>query len=169
LALAPPRPTDDTAAGIDLAWLGDAGRSLRTLPVIWATVDMERALVEFGLSPARAAAAVDDPLLGARVLVLGQGDVDTAIALAEPSTEGRLAATLARHGEGPAGRYVGVPIDLDEIRTLAAAAGIAISRPAGGPFGPEVLVLAAGLGGRSLVLVDASGVLVDPAAVPSRP
>jgi benzoyl-CoA-dihydrodiol lyase len=59
-------------------------------------------------------------------------------------------------------RYVGVTIDLDEIRTLAAAAGIAVSRPAVGPFGPEVLVLGAGLGGRSLVLVE-------PPAVPSRP
>jgi hypothetical protein len=157
-----PLPAEDPAAGIELAWLGDAGRSLRTLPVIWATVDLERALVEFGLNPARSAAAVDDPLLGARVLVVGQGDVDTTIALAEPSTEGRLAATLARHGEGPAGRYVGVPIDLDEIRTLAAAAGIAISRPAVGPFGPEVLVVGAGLGGRSFVLVE-------PPAVPSRP
>jgi hypothetical protein len=155
-------PAEDTAAGIELAWLGAAGRSLRTLPVIWATVEMERALVEFGLNPARAAAAVDDPLLGARVLVLGHGEVETAIALAEPSTEGRLAATLARHGEGPAGRYVGVPIDLDEIRTLAAAAGVAISRPAVGPFGPEVLVLGVGLGGRSLVLVE-------PPAVPSLP
>ena len=157
-----PLPAEDTAAGIDLAWLEDAGRSLRTLPVIWATVDMERALVEFGLNPARATAAVDDPLLGARVVVPGQGDVDTTIALAEPSTEGRLAATLARQGEGPAGRYVGVPIDLDEIRTLAAAAGIAISRPAVGPFGREVLVFGAGLGGRSLVLVEQP-------AVPSRP
>jgi hypothetical protein len=157
-----PLPAEGTAAGSELAWLGDAGRSLRTLPVIWATVDMERALVEFGLDPGRAAAAIDDPLLGARVLVVGQGDVDTTIALAEQSTEGRLAATLARHGEGPAGRYVGVPIDLDEIRTLAAAAGIAISRPAVGPFGRQVLVLGAGLGGRSLVLVE-------PPAVPSRP
>jgi hypothetical protein len=157
-----PFPAEDTAAGIELAWLGDAGRSLRTLPVIWATVDMDRALVECGLNPARATAAVDDPLLGARVLVLGPRDVDTTIALAEPSTEGRLAATLARHGEGPAGRYVGVPIDLDEVRSLATAAGIAISRPAVGPFGREVLVLGAGLGGRSLVLVE-------PPAVPSRP
>ena len=157
-----PLPAEDAATGTDLAWLGDAGRSLRTLPLIWATVEMERALVEFGLNPARAAAAVDDPLLGARVLVVRQDDVDTPIALAEPSTEGRLAATLARHGEGPAGRYVGLPIDLGMIRVLAAAAGIAISRPAVGPFGPEVLVLGSGLGGRSLVLVE-------PPAVPSRP
>jgi hypothetical protein len=161
-------PADDPA-GSAFAWLGDAGRSLRTLAVIWATVEMERALVEFGLGPARAEAAVDDPLIGARVLVLGHGEFDTTIALAEPSTEGRLAATLARHGEGPAGRYVGVPVDLDEVRAHAGAAGIAISRPAVGPFGSEVLVLGAGLGGRSFVLVDASGVLVDPAAVPSRP
>jgi hypothetical protein len=155
-------PADGDAAGATPAWLAGLAGAFRWHRAIWATVEMERALVEFGLNPARATAAFDDPLLGARVLVVRHGDGDTTIALAEPSTEGRLAATLARHGEGPAGRYVGVPADLDEIRTLAAAAGIAISRPAVGPFGPEVLVLGAGLGGRSLVLVESP-------AVPSPP
>lgn len=156
----------------DLAWLGVAHAGRRELAVIWATVDLERVLRELGLEPALAAATVDDPLLGGRVLDLDE-PVPAAvgavvglagrhrIVLAEPSTEGRLAAFLARHGEGPAGRYVGVALDLAAISTRAAAAGIAVSRPGTGPFGPEVLVLGGRLGSPHLILVEV-------AAVPSR-
>jgi hypothetical protein len=191
-------PADD-AAGTALAWLGDAGRPLRTLAVIWATVELERARAELvragavraaeapaaveGAAEARASVegaatgsasaelavtAVEDPHLGARVLVLPAAEDGAPVALAEPSTEGRLAATLARHGEGPAGRYVLAPAGLDAVRTLAAAAGISISRPAIGPFGSSVLVLAGRVAGPHLILVDPPGFLVDPAAVPSR-
>ena len=176
-------PADDEA-GAAPAWLGDAGRSLRTLAVIWATVELERARAELtNLEPAStgsaaadlAAIAIEDPLLGARVVVLPAAGDGVPVALAEPSTEGRLAATLARHGEGPAGRYVLAPAGLATVRSLAAAAGIPISGPAIGPFGRSVLVLAgrvAGphliLAGRHLILVDPPGILVQPAAVPSR-
>lgn len=159
----------------ELAWLGVEAVGRRELAVIWATVDLERVLRDLGVEPALAAATVDDPLLGARVLVLDLDEsvpaaVGTVIdlvgqhrvALAEPSTEGRLAASLARHGEGPAGRYVGVTLGLATIATRAAAAGIAISRPETGPFGPEVLVLGGRLGSPHLILVEV-------AAVPSRP
>lgn len=158
----------------ELAWLGAAHAGRRDLAVIWATVDLERVLRELGLEPARAAATVDDPLLGGRVLDLDQpvpaavgaavaGRVGPRrIALAEPSTEGRLAAFLARHGEGPAGRYVGVALDVAAIATRAAAAGIPLSRPEIGPFGPEVIVLGSGLGSPYLIVVEV-------AALPSRP
>lgn len=145
-----------------LDWLGDAAGRLRTIAEISGTVDLERALVEFGSDPALAAAALPDPLLGARIVVVQRGDRESMIALAEPSTEGRLAATLARHGEGPAGRYIWAPVGLDEIGRLASAAGIAVSRRASGPFGPEVLVRGGALGSRSWIFVEA-------AAVPSLP
>ena len=157
----------------DLAWLGGDGTGRGDLAVIWATVDLARVLRDLGLAPTLAAATVDDPLLGGRVLDLDEpvlaalgADVGLAgarrIALAEPSTEGRLAAFLARHGEGPAGRYVGVALDVAAIATRAAAAGIAVSRPEIGPFGREVIVFGGGLGSPHLVLAEV-------AAVPSRP
>jgi hypothetical protein len=177
----------DGAAGTAPGWLGDEGRSLRTLAVIWATVDLERAradlesaaVVRAAESPARAglaASAFEDPHLGARVVVLPAAGNGVPVALAEPSTEGRLAATLARHGEGPAGRYVLVRAGLAAVLTRAAAAGIPLSAPAIGPFGRSVLVMGGRVAGPHLIpagphliLVDPPGTLAARAAVPSRP
>ena len=142
----------------DLGWLSGgegSGSEPRLLAEIHGTVELERALRERGERPSRAAEAVDDPLLGARVLVLGHG-----LVLAEPSTEGRLAASLARHDEGLHGRYLEAPASLAEVARRAAAAGIALSRPADGPFGPEVLVLGSRIGDRHVILVE-------PRSVPS--
>lgn len=148
-------PAGDEAS---VGWLGPGSGTL--IAPILATVDLERALRDLGAAaPARPPAP--DPLLGARVALVeapGAG----RLAVAEPSTEGRLAAFLARHGEGPAGRYVRSLVGLDEVRTRAAAAGIALSRPAIGPFGRSILVLGGPVTGPQLILVD-------PAAVPSRP
>jgi hypothetical protein len=166
---------DDTHTGAELEgpsldWLAWDGGTLRTLAEIWATVDLERALDGAAID----GAVTDDPLLGARVAIVSAGD-GTPTAVAEPSTEGRLAATLARHGEGLVGRYLQSPVALDAVRILAAVAGVAISRPAEGPFGPSVLVLTA-LGARPhLILVDPlaarpkPAARPDPAAVPSPP
>jgi len=133
------------------------------LAPIWATVELERALGDLGTVPDEAGAAalvdgaVEDPLLGARVIVV-PSDVDgLRIALAEPSTEGRLAATLVRNGEGPAGRYVLAPFGLAVVKARAAAAGLVVSSPAGGPFGPAVLVLGGPIAGPHLILVDPAG------------
>jgi len=81
-----PRPTDD--------W-SEAPRAL-----IIATLDAARA--EEDLAPALGSAwrdAGDDAVLGARCrrMVVGRG----TLVLAEPSTEGYVAACLARWGEGP--------------------------------------------------------------------
>ena len=171
--------SDDSRTGDPLTapsptWLGEKAGSLRVLAEIWATVELERALADLarravvaGAADAIGAAdvvagAVDDPLLGARVVVVPSGPGAPPVALAEPSTEGRLAATLARHDEGPAGRYVVAPASLDVVRALARAARVPLSRLAVGPFGPSVLVLSGSVTGPHLILVD-------PAAVPSRP
>ena len=155
------------SAANDLAWL-DAGRGgPRVVAEILATVELERALEVLGvpaaeIAGARASATLD-PLLGARVVVLPpRGHGEPSIALVEPSTEGRVAATLARRGEGPIGRYVAAPTTLDDVRVRAAAAAVPVSRPADGPFGPEVLVLDGPVTGPHLIVCD-------PAAVPSRP
>lgn len=137
----------------ELDWLtsgdGDSAEDPTLLAEIHATVELERALAALGESASRADAAVDEPLLGARVVGLEAG-----VVLAEPSTEGRLAATLARHGESPAGRYLGVPFALDDIARRAAAAGVSLSRPARGPFGPEVLVLGGPVSGPHTLVVE---------------
>jgi hypothetical protein len=103
-----------------------------------------------------------DALLGARVVVLLPGPDGPSLAVAEPITEGRLAATLARHGEGPAGRYLAVTDGLGKARDRAAALGVALSRVEDGPFGSSMLLLIGPVSGPHLILCE-------PAAVPSAP
>lgn len=92
----------------------------------WATVDLERAAGRFGRL--RFGDPVADPSLGARAVVAAVAG-GPALVLLEPSREGRLAATLARLGEGPCVLYVAL-----DRRPSAAAPG----RPVDGPFGPQV-------------------------------
>jgi hypothetical protein len=68
----------------------------------WATVELDRAVPEF--APVQFGAAMPDGSLGARARVgrVGAG----SLVLLEPSTEGRLAAALARFGEGVTAIYV---------------------------------------------------------------
>ena len=148
----------------ELAWLArDLPSPPEPLAPIWATVELERALLDLDQPLERVATADDDPHLGARVVVIDIGNAGAdRLVLAEPSTEGRLAGALARHGERPAGRYVAVPATIATIGRRAARAGVAISRPGSGPFGRQVLVLDGAIGGPFLILVES-------AAVPSRP
>jgi hypothetical protein len=135
--------------------LGSLEAGLEPIARIVATVELERALVEHGRAAAEAEAAIEEPLLGARVAIVDAGTEGT-IALAEPITEARLAATLARHGEGVVGRYASVAPgdDLAAFRKHAAKLGIAVSRAADGPFGRAVLVLAGPVTGPHLVVVE---------------
>ena len=151
-----------------LAWLGEGAERLRTIAEISSTVDLERRLAAFRTlrttadpGVVDALETVEDPLLGARVLVLRKDD-GQAVALAEPSTEGRLAAALARHGEAHVGTYLEAPFGLDVVRARAAAANVPLSRVATGPFGRSVLVLPGTLTGLHLILVERP-------AVPSPP
>ncbi len=133
----------------------DLEPGLATVAEIVGTVELERALGELGRSPAEAAGARDDPHLGASVVVIEAGD-GTRIALAEPNAEGRLAASLARHDEGPVGRYAALATgeSLDAFRRRARSAGIDLSRTAEGPFGPSVLVLGSPITGPHLIVVE---------------
>ncbi|HET9613953.1 MAG TPA: hypothetical protein VFP22_03990, partial [Candidatus Limnocylindrales bacterium] len=92
---------------------------------------------------------------------------DGLLAIAEPSTEGRLAASLARHGAGAQGRYArptGHRSLAGYVRSLVASGGIA-SRIAPGPFGPSVLVVSRSVAGPHLVVVDADAA-IRPASSP---
>ena len=129
----------------------------RVLAVIWATVDFDRVLAGIGLA---AEALPDDRLLGAAVRLVRPPDGEP-IALLEPTTEGRIAATLALLGEGPAGRYVLATGGLSSLVGRAAAAGIGINRADDGPFGPSILVLGGPPAGPHVVLVAAPAGTID--------
>jgi len=122
----------------------------RVLAVIWATVDRDRVVADLRL-PVEFLA--DDRLLGASVALVRPADGDP-IAVLEPLMEGRIAATLARHGEGLAGEYVEAPVGPAAITAAAAAAGLDIGRSGDGPFGRSVLVLGGPVDGPHLVLVE---------------
>jgi hypothetical protein len=96
----------------------------------WATVDIERAAA--GWPAAAIRALPDDPHLGARVVRVDGVD---RIVLLEPVTEGRLAASLARFGEGPVAVY---------LRPPGTASGrhsaIELGPTADGPFGRQALL-----------------------------
>jgi hypothetical protein len=148
--------TDDGSRGALEAGLEPIAR-------IVATVELERALIEHGHGAAEAATAEEEPLLGARVAIVDAG-TEGILAIAEPNTEARLAATLARHGEGVVGRYVALPgeDDLAAFQRRAASLGVAVSRPADGPFGPAVLVLIGPVTGPHLIVVERRPLPSDP-------
>jgi len=132
----------------------------RPLAVGWATVELDRAVTELGAAlgvPAAAAASIS---LGARCLVADDVLPDgVSLALLEPNTEGRLAATLARHDEGPAAVWLAVE-DLAEtaasLRTTARPG--TTERALTGPYGAELL-LDGPLHGPHLFLVERPGTI----------
>lgn len=138
-----------------LARIAGPDPALRPFALGWATVELDRAerdLIDgLGASFDGATDLADDVLLGARCRILPTAAPDDpSIVLLEPFTEGRLAATLARHGEGPAA--VWLRPDPSAVATPARR-----STPTEGPFGPEVLLLDGPLAGphRLIVLAGA--------------
>jgi hypothetical protein len=115
----------------------------------WGTVELERAAGSVGRG-GTSTPAPDDELLGARSLLVRLDGSDAALALLEPSTEGLLAATLARHGEGLAVTYLVAP---DDATARLRTAGIRLSREAGSPLGPARLVLGGDRWGPHVVVV----------------
>lgn len=134
-----PRATaaDSIARGGEGVWLRALG---------WATVDAERlAAAGFGLG----ADLPDDSLLGARV----RATHDPRRILLEPANEGRVAATLARLGEGPAALYLG--LELDAIAAVVRHLRELGERPRSGegPFGRQVVAWRRPPWGPHIVLV----------------
>ena len=133
------------------------GDEPEVLAAIWVTVDVERVLAEIGQAGLQ---LPDDPLLGASVTLVTAPNGEP-IALLEPRTEGRIAATLARGGEGPAGRYAAAPGGLASARLRAAAEGLSLSPEYDGPFGRSALVMAGPPAGPHLVLVEPPAGTID--------
>ncbi|MEX1170767.1 MAG: hypothetical protein WEE50_11550 [Chloroflexota bacterium] len=129
----------------------------------WATVELDRAVRELsdalGIPPERFVAAADSRALGARCRVADAALPDgAALVVLEPATEGRLAATLARVGEGPAAIWLAVA-DLVSARDVARAAGIATSAEGDGPLGAEWLILGGPIHGPHRLVVGAPGTI----------
>lgn len=120
------------------------------LAVGWATVDLDRAAGELShllRAGSEFMEAQSSVVLGARCRV-GPAAEDPAlrIVLLEPDTEGRLAATLARHDEGWAATWAVEPSAGARQRHAS------VARP--GPFGMERLVPGGPLGGPHRLTVD---------------
>jgi hypothetical protein len=122
------------------------------LAIGWATVDRERFAGDARSGPLQA--LPDDPHLGAFVVRQGTGR-PYALVL-EPETEGRLAASLVRFGEGPAAVYLrcgpgGLAAFVDDARRRGSAVSVIRS----GPLGPSVLLLGGPAWGPHVLVVEA--------------
>lgn len=129
----------------------------------WATVELDRAARELGAAfsvpAARFVPAVTSESLGASArIATGALPGGPAIVLLEPSTEGRLAASLARYGEGPVAIWVAVsdvPTAVDAIRET----GVPVSVEHDGPIGKERLLLDGGIHGPHRLIVELPGTI----------
>jgi hypothetical protein len=81
-----------------------------------------------------------------------------AIVLLEPSTEGRLAASLARYGEGPMAVWLEVA-RLRDAEAMLRRGAVAISAPDHGPLGLERLLLDGPIHGPHRLLVELAGTI----------
>jgi len=139
------------------------GAGLALVGVAWSTVELDRAEAEL------------DPWLLARDPALGDGDAAAdphlgartrrrrtdalpggALVLAEPNTEGRLAASLARDGEGPCALYLAPAGGLDAWVAGARARNLQLSARRPGPLGPALLLAGRTVAGPHILVVQAA-------------
>ena len=126
----------------------------------WATVELDRAVQELTASPASPTTRdlPDDTLLGACCRLVSLGPGERELLLLEPSTEGRVAASLARFGEGPVALYVIVPShQFGEMIRASVGAGLVFSAEADGPFGRQRLVAGGPRWGAHLCVAQSTG------------
>lgn len=154
----------DAAVARIAAFLGP----VQSVAVGWATVELDRAEADLrGVAGVQGApgsqafepavAMPDDELLGARCRLLAAIPAGPPVVLLEPFTESRLAASLARFGEGPVALYLRIPARaLARFRVVAPASGIHCSRPTPGPFGTAVLVVESPPWGPHLLVTEAA-------------
>ena len=159
------RPTRRIAASaseargrLDSACRVEAGPLDRSA-IGWATVELDRAEREladaFGTGIGAFGAAPDDRILGARCRSPRAAPPGSDSLVLEPTTEGRLAATLARHGEGPA--VVWFALDAADATGAGTSTAGRSARSA-----PSALVARAPVDGRTVLLRR------GPSRVPSR-
>lgn len=129
--------------------------------VVWATVELDRAEAELHpwLEPSDPELgdgdAHADPHLGAHARLRRTSALPGGtLILAEPSTEGRLAASLARDGEGPCALVVRPSAGLDTWLAAARERGVQVSARRRGPLGPAVLLPGPTVAGPHVLVVD---------------
>ncbi len=106
-------------------------RPMRLDAVGWATVDATRLAAQLG--PSRLIPVGNDDALGAAAF--RRHVAGSFLVLLEPVTEGRLAAALARRGEGPVALYVEVePEALASAEARLRELGVQLHPPTGSPF-----------------------------------
>jgi hypothetical protein len=156
VALSPGDPGDDRLrfglgpAPDDGAPPGTGPAALRCVGLGLATVDTERFASQHGL---QIAGAVPDLVLGARTSAVADGFAPVRLLILEPRTEGRVAASLARWGEGPAALYLTPAADLVAARDRVVTAGGRATPTAVGPFGRSFAVAGGHPWGPHLVIV----------------
>ena len=163
-------PSDDPLPGGRLVFEGVPGGLAKPAPaelppfvlmgVGWATVELDRAEAELAEWLAGEAGDPDDdvadPILGARArLRVADGLPGEEIVLLEPTTEGRIAGSLVRDGEGPCALYVHPSGGLELWLQRARERGVGTSTVEAGPFGRSVLVAGGPVAGPHLLVVDA--------------
>jgi hypothetical protein len=123
------------------------------LAVGWATVELDRAARElgsaFGLDFVDVAGSIHLGCACRRSVATVDG---VHVVLLEPTTEGRLAVTLARHGEGLAAAWLRTPSAPGEQGPSS------VARP--GPFGAERLALGGSPSGPHHLLVAGATILM---------
>ncbi len=122
------------------------------LAIGWATVELDRAARE--IDPNWTSEDVSgSEHLGCACRRLAVPEADVPVLLLEPTSEGRLAATLARHDEGWAAVW------LRDDPTQPAPGALSAARP--GPLGVERLILGGPVAGPHRLLVQA-GTILEP-------
>ena len=136
---------------------GDAEQGLRLAAIGWATVELDRAeaeLAEWLEAEVPPAKDVAEPLVGARARSRRtDGLPGGTLVLLEPTTEGRLAASLVRDGEGPCTLYLRAPAGLDAWVAAARRRGVTVSAKRKGPLGTGVLVPGPDRAGPHVIVV----------------
>ena len=143
----------------------DARRPLRLAGTGWATVELDRAEEELGMWLGDATEGPGggtrpdavEPHLGAFARVRRAGGIPgDAFVLLEPSTEGRVAASLVRDNEGPCALYLGAADGLTAWAAAARARGVRLGVRRSGPLGSQVLLAGGPVAGPHLLVVDAA-------------
>jgi hypothetical protein len=131
-----------------------------------ATVDTERFAAQRGW---RTAGLVPDRVLGASASVVVGGTAgDLRFVVLEPSTEGRVAASLARWGEVPVALYLRAAAGLEAARRRAVSSGLRVSSNAMGPFGRSFAMSGDAAWGPHVVIVESAvPALVGPTGEPA--
>jgi hypothetical protein len=129
---------------------------LATVAIGWATVDIEAVVkaLEGDGEAATFEPASRDACLGARAVVHrpAAGVAEPIQVLLEPDTESRLAASLARHGEG----FVAIWFVGAAGAGLPEALGARLGAPSDGPLGPERPLLGAAPTGPHVFVLQAA-------------